>query len=215
MRGAAKIISLRGNDATELDVPTLVDDDANLLTETPADDREFDDPQYRSADIGLGRTSNVPWIRLIAVTMVLLVALGWLGVAIAQHVAPTAMPAVLSHTLAALNVAPAAPLILVAIGLLLFRTRGAPSLIRAARDSATEHPEFTLSSGTISLRDMAWGHGYEITGRDILDAYSAIMLAASAAGIQEAAIKERIRALVAAPQVREFVKNVLAKDLAT
>lgn len=87
------------------------------------------------------------------------------------------------------------------------------TLIRAARDYAVEQPAFALSTGTIALRDMACGHGYEITGLDILDAYSAIMLAATAAGVPETEMKERIRALIAAPQVSKFVSKVLAHHL--
>ena len=87
------------------------------------------------------------------------------------------------------------------------------TLIRAAQEYAAEDPGFALSAGTIALRDMARGHGYEITAREILDAYSAIMLAAAAVGVAEAEMKATVLTLIAAPQAGGFVRKVLAMNL--
>ena len=48
------------------------------------------------------------------------------------------------------------------------------TLTRAARDFATEQPQFALNAALSALRWIARGHGYEITGADILDAAHAL-----------------------------------------
>jgi hypothetical protein len=49
------------------------------------------------------------------------------------------------------------------------------TLIRAARDYAVEKPEFALTAGMTGLRGIANGYSCEITGVDVLDAYSAVI----------------------------------------
>lgn len=88
------------------------------------------------------------------------------------------------------------------------------TLTRAARDFAEGQPEFAVAAGLASLRWISLGHGYDITGSDVLDAYSAVMKAASAAGVDARQIRSRIRhLLVSTPTGNQFVKTVLAHDL--
>jgi hypothetical protein len=89
------------------------------------------------------------------------------------------------------------------------------TLIRAARDYAMERPEFALAAGMMGLRGIANGWGYDITGIDVLDAYAAVMAAAGAAGMDEAAVKADMRALIATSRAGgEFVGRVLGRQLA-
>ena len=89
------------------------------------------------------------------------------------------------------------------------------TLIRAARDYAVKQPAFALAAGMAGLRYIIRGHGYDITSVDVLDAYSAIVQAASAAGFEEAAMKADVRALIATnPNGGDFVLRVLARQLA-
>lgn len=89
------------------------------------------------------------------------------------------------------------------------------TLARAARDFAQSQPEFALAAGLASLRWISLGHGYDITGLDVLDAYSSVMHAASEAGADATHVKARIRDLLAStPTGTQFLKTVLAQHLA-
>lgn len=89
------------------------------------------------------------------------------------------------------------------------------TLIRAARDYAAERPEFALAAGMTGLRGIANGWGYDITGVDVLDAYAAVMAAASAAGVDESVVKADVRAIISASRSGgEFVGRVLVRQLA-
>jgi hypothetical protein len=89
------------------------------------------------------------------------------------------------------------------------------TLARAARDFADSQPDFALAAGLASLRWISLGHGYDITGLDVLDAYSAVMHAASKAGLDEQQVKARISDLLAStPTGNQFLKTVLAQHLA-
>lgn len=89
------------------------------------------------------------------------------------------------------------------------------TLARAARDFAQSQPEFALAAGLASLRWISLGHGYDITGLDVLDAYSSVMHAASEAGADATHVKARIRDLLAStPTGNQFLKTVLAQHLA-
>ncbi|CUI04512.1 InterPro IPR001993 [Janthinobacterium sp. CG23_2] len=88
------------------------------------------------------------------------------------------------------------------------------TLIRAARDFAAERPEFALAAGMTALQGIAKGWGYDITGIDVLDAYAAVMAAASTAGMDEAVVKADVRALIAASRGGgEFIAGVLGRHL--
>lgn len=88
------------------------------------------------------------------------------------------------------------------------------TLTRAARDFADSQPEFALAAGLASLRWISLGHGYDITGLDVLDAYSAVMHATSTAGADAQQVKARIRDMLAlAPAGSQLMKTVLAQYL--
>ena len=88
------------------------------------------------------------------------------------------------------------------------------TLTRAARDFAESQPDFSVAAGLASLRWLARGHGYDITGLDLLDAYSAAMLAAEKAGLDAQQIKAQIVDLLSsAPTGKQFLNTVLASHL--
>jgi len=88
------------------------------------------------------------------------------------------------------------------------------TLTRATRDFAESKPDFALSCGVAALNWMALGYGYEITGGDVLDAWSATSLAASKSGIDASSIKAQIREIVSGQQPgQQFLKRVLGQHL--
>ena len=88
------------------------------------------------------------------------------------------------------------------------------TLTRAARDFAEKNPSFAIEAGMAALRWLVGGYGYEVTGLDVLNAYTFTMKAAENAGAADQTL-ERIRALVAneTPD-RRFVTKVLGRRLA-
>lgn len=56
------------------------------------------------------------------------------------------------------------------------------TLTRAARDFAVEQPAFAVGAGLAALHWLVQGYGYEITGVDVLAAYSSMMKAAEKSG---------------------------------
>lgn len=90
------------------------------------------------------------------------------------------------------------------------------TLARAARDFGESQPEFALAAGLAALHWISLGHGYDITGADVLDAYAALMHAASMAGIDTGQVKVRVKDLLAStPAGSQIIKTVLARHLAT
>jgi len=87
------------------------------------------------------------------------------------------------------------------------------TLTRAARDYAAEHSTFAMAAGMAALRHIAQGHGYEITGTDVLDAYSALMKASAATGRQDASTHHEIRSLLSGYPANNFVCKVLSPYL--
>jgi hypothetical protein len=88
------------------------------------------------------------------------------------------------------------------------------TLIRAAKDYATEQPEFARAAGMTALRGIANGWGYDITSTDVLDAYAAVRAAAEAAGVDKAVVNTNVRTLIAAhSDGGEFVGQVLRQRL--
>jgi len=95
------------------------------------------------------------------------------------------------------------------------RTPCAPqTLTRAARDFVETNPTFALEAGITALRWLVEGYGYDITNRDVLDAYNYTLQAAGHAD-RVKATRERIRALVAQepPGGDHFVSRVLGSEL--
>jgi len=87
------------------------------------------------------------------------------------------------------------------------------TLTRAARDFSEKNPDFALEAGLAALRWLVQGFGYEITGLDVLDAFSCTMKAAEKAGRAEETLHE-VRALVAAETFGErFVTKILGSRL--
>jgi len=87
------------------------------------------------------------------------------------------------------------------------------TLTRAARDFSEKNPDFALEAGLAALRWLVQGFGYEITGLDVLDAFSYTMKAAEKAGRDEETL-HKIRVLVAAETYGErFVTKILSSRL--
>jgi len=60
------------------------------------------------------------------------------------------------------------------------------------------------------------GHGYEITGGDVLDAYSAVTQAAVSAGVPVQRVNEQIRAMTAGAQAgNSLMRTILARHLSS
>ena len=87
------------------------------------------------------------------------------------------------------------------------------TLTRAARDFEEKRPEFAIEAGMAALHWLAEGYGYEITGLDVLNAYSHTMKAAENAGRADETQK-RIQDLVARESCGErFITKVLGRQL--
>ena len=87
------------------------------------------------------------------------------------------------------------------------------TLTRAARDFAERNPSFAIEAGMAALRWLVEGYGYEITGLDVLNAYSFTMEAAKNAGCAEETL-QRIRTLVSGETFGEhFVTKILGRQL--
>lgn len=90
------------------------------------------------------------------------------------------------------------------------------TLTRAARDFAEKQPDFALTSGLAALHWISRGHGYEITGGDVLDAYAAVTQAAVGAGVPAQRINEQIRAMTAGTQPgNTLMRTILARHLSS
>ncbi len=64
------------------------------------------------------------------------------------------------------------------------------TLIRAARDHAETEPWFALEAGLAALRWIAEGYGYEITGRDVREAYGRTIRAAETVGRRDSVLSQ-------------------------
>lgn len=102
----------------------------------------------------------------------------------------------------------------VAIELVTYSPADPRTLARAVRDFAASQPEFAVAAGLASLRWISCGHGYDITGLDVLDTYSAVMQAAPKAGADAQQVTAQIRNLLSSEPVgNQFMKTVLAHHL--
>lgn len=89
------------------------------------------------------------------------------------------------------------------------------TLTRAARDYAEKQPAFALAAGLAALHWISLGHGYDITGADVLDAYTAVTQAAVNAAVPTQQVNEQIRDMIASIQPgNSLVKTILARHLA-
>lgn len=76
-----------------------------------------------------------------------------------------------------------------------------------------KNPQFALGAAMASLKWLAYGWGYEITGLDVLEAYKLALAVAKRLGVS-AEVKNNIRKIIAADQsVGSFVQKVLGNYL--
>jgi hypothetical protein len=88
------------------------------------------------------------------------------------------------------------------------------TLIRAAKEFAEKEPPFAVDAGLAALRWIFAGHGYDITDTEIVDAYHAVIAAASNAGVENHQIKEDVcKLLDKHPVSQRYMYTVLAKSL--
>lgn len=88
------------------------------------------------------------------------------------------------------------------------------TLTRAARDFVDKQPGFAYACGVTALHWIALGYGYEITGTEVLDAYTAVTRAAPGAGVSDEHVKAQLQELTSAPQPGSgFVKSMLSSYL--
>ena len=84
------------------------------------------------------------------------------------------------------------------------------TLTRAARDFATEQPQFALNAALSALRWIARGHGYEITDADILDAAHALQQACTQAGLDEHALPAMLAPILEEAPPRHLLHDLLS-----
>jgi len=85
--------------------------------------------------------------------------------------------------------------------------------IQAARDYAEKQSAFAMGAGLLALHWLVEGYGYEITGADVLAAYTSTLAAAKMQGA-EVETKARIRRIVAAETYgKRFVTKILGREL--
>ena len=84
------------------------------------------------------------------------------------------------------------------------------TLTRAARDFATEQPRFALNAALSALRWIARGHGYEITGADILEAAHALQQARTQAGLDEHALSAMLAPILEEAPPRHLLHDLLS-----
>jgi hypothetical protein len=89
------------------------------------------------------------------------------------------------------------------------------TLARAARDFAQKQPRFALEAGLLSLGWIAKGYGYEIDTLDVAMAWRACQAAATAAGVSDDALRQRVEALCAgSTKAERFVRAGVGLTLA-
>lgn len=89
------------------------------------------------------------------------------------------------------------------------------TLTRAARDYAEKLPTFALSAGLASLRWMAQGYGYEITGIDVFDAHDAVIKASTMAGLPATKTQDEIHKIIEGSHpMQQFMSKLLSSKLA-
>ena len=88
------------------------------------------------------------------------------------------------------------------------------TLTRAARDYVEKQPAFALAAGLAALRWISLGHGFDITGADVLDAYSAVTQAVPNAGVPAQLVNEQIRDMITSTQPgNSLMKTILTRHL--
>jgi hypothetical protein len=87
------------------------------------------------------------------------------------------------------------------------------TLARAARDFTGSNPAFAVEAGLAALHWLVEGHGYDITGADVLAAYRPALRAAEALGRADV-LRARVRSLISHDPVGDgFVAEILTREL--
>ena len=84
------------------------------------------------------------------------------------------------------------------------------TLTRAARDFAVDQPQFAIHAALSALRWIARGHGYEITGADILDTAHALQQASTQAGVDQQPLSALLAPILAEAPPRHLLHQVLS-----
>ena len=84
------------------------------------------------------------------------------------------------------------------------------TLTRAARDFATDQPQFAINAALAALRWIARGQGYEITGADILDTTQALQQASMQAGMSQQDLSALLAPILAEAPPRHLLHQVLS-----
>ncbi len=87
------------------------------------------------------------------------------------------------------------------------------TLARAARDMASSNPDFAAEAGIAALKWLLRGHGYEITGTDVILAYNYAMGAAENAGKRATAIQRIHDMIISERRIDKFVSDILVPRL--
>ena len=81
---------------------------------------------------------------------------------------------------------------------------------RAARDFASDQPQFAINAALSALRWIARDHGYEITGADILDTANALQQASTRAGMNQQNLSALLAPILAEAPPRHLLHQVLS-----
>ena len=84
------------------------------------------------------------------------------------------------------------------------------TLTRAARDFAVDQPQFAIHAALSALRWIARGHGYDITGADILDTAHALQQASTQAGVDQQPLSALLAPILAEAPPRHLLHQVLS-----
>ena len=84
------------------------------------------------------------------------------------------------------------------------------TLTRAARDFASDQPQFAINAALSALRWIARDHGYEITGADILDTVNALQQACTQAGMNQQNLSALLAPILAEAPPRHLLHQVLS-----
>jgi hypothetical protein len=84
------------------------------------------------------------------------------------------------------------------------------TLTRAAKDFAADQPQFAMNAALSALRWIARGHGYEITGADLLDTAHALQQASTQAGVDPLQLSALLAPILAEAPARHLLHQVLS-----
>jgi hypothetical protein len=85
------------------------------------------------------------------------------------------------------------------------------ALSRAACDLAAQQPDFAIGAGLLALHWLAEGFGYEVSGSDVLTAFSSTVAAAERTG-RAPEVRARIRQIISDEDAGGLVTRVLGRE---